>query len=81
MQSHDKIAVKFYAERANAKSINFALKNPYGKISPSKARQKSAKKPRSRRRKILTPKFLPQISRGKIALDGAGFELAANFPG
>ncbi|WP_291940350.1 hypothetical protein [Campylobacter sp.] len=44
MQSHGKIAVKFYAERANAKSINFALKNPYGKISPSKARPKPAKR-------------------------------------
>jgi hypothetical protein len=33
------------------------------------------------RRKILTPKFRPQISPGKIALDGVGFELATNFPG
>ncbi|WP_298705135.1 hypothetical protein [uncultured Campylobacter sp.] len=44
MQSHDKIGVKFYAEWANAKSVNFALKNPYGKISPPKARLKLAKR-------------------------------------
>jgi len=46
VQSHDKIAVKFYAEQANAKSLNFILKNLCGKISPPKARQKSAKKPK-----------------------------------
>ena len=44
MQSHGKIDVKFYAECADAKSVNFTLKNPYGKISPPKARPKPAKK-------------------------------------
>ncbi|WP_298957023.1 hypothetical protein [uncultured Campylobacter sp.] len=32
VQSHDKIAAKFYAEQANAKSVNFILKNLCGKI-------------------------------------------------
>jgi len=39
---------------------------------------KPAQRPKSRR-KILAPKFRPQISPGRSALDGAGFELAANF--
>lgn len=75
VQSHDKIAVKFYAERANAKSINFALKNPYGKISPSKARPKPVQSPPKECKKtkschkILVLKFRPQISPSKIVLD------------
>ena len=44
VQSHDKIGVKFYAKRSDAKSGNFTLKNPYGKISPPKARSKPTKK-------------------------------------
>ena len=32
VQNQDKIAVKFYAEQANAKSLNFILKNLCGKI-------------------------------------------------
>nr|WP_314375189.1 hypothetical protein [uncultured Campylobacter sp.] len=40
MQNQDKIGIKFYAERANAKSVNFTLKNPCGEISPLKARPK-----------------------------------------
>ena len=82
VQSHDKIGVKFYAERANAKSANFLqnLRRNFTAKSSFKARQKSAKRLKSRRRKILTIKLRPQISPGKIALDGAGFELAANFP-
>ncbi|WP_295152801.1 hypothetical protein [uncultured Campylobacter sp.] len=44
MQNQDKIGVKFYAERANAKSVNFYSENPCGKISPPKARSKPAKK-------------------------------------
>ena len=79
VQNHNKIAVKFYVKRANAKSSNFTLKKSCGKISPpkarlrpSKTRQKSAKRLKSRRRKILTMKFRPQISPCKIALDGGG---------
>ena len=44
VQSHDKIGVKFYAKRSDAKSGNFTLKNPYGKISPPKARSRPTKK-------------------------------------
>jgi len=47
---------------------------------PVQSSPKECKKTKSCR-KILAMKFRPQISPGKIALDGAGFELAANFPG
>ena len=36
VQSHSKIAAKFYAKHADAKSVNFTLKNPYDKILPPK---------------------------------------------
>nr|WP_314217338.1 hypothetical protein [uncultured Campylobacter sp.] len=47
---------------------------------PVQSSPKECKKTKSCR-KILAMKFRPQISPGKIALDGAGFELAANFLG
>ena len=93
-QDRHKIGLKLRSDRRKIlcgarrrKERKFYSENPCGKISPlkarskpPKARQKSAKRLKSRR-KILAPKFRPQISPGRIALDGAGFELAANFPG
>ena len=83
VQNHGKIGVKFYAERSDAKSVNFALKNlavKFRRQKPVQSSPKECKKTKSRR-KILAMKFRLQISSGKIALDGAGFELAANFLG
>lgn len=73
MQSHGKIAAKFYTERADAKSANllqkfmtkFRRQKPVPRPKPAKKEVKDQKS----RRKFLPPKFLPQISRGKIALD------------
>ena len=71
MQNQDKIGVKFYTKRASAKSANFLqnLRRNFTAKSSFKARQKSAQKSKSRRRKILAMKFRLQISLGKIALD------------
>ena len=69
MQSAYKREEREFYSKKNL-TVNFSAKS-----SP-----KESKKTKSRR-KILAIKFRPQISPGKIALDMAGFELAANFPG
>jgi len=86
VQNHGKIAVKFYAKRAQTQRARIFCKiydeisPPKARLGPPKTRKRGPKGKKSRRRKILTPKFRLQISPGKIALDRARFELAANFP-